>query len=328
MDLITKVTDKCNFACTFCSSPDISKGSESRDLDIKLIKKFLRRYPNTNTIIVNGGDPLMVAPEFYWELIEYLDEWGHDTSVSFTTNLWDFYKQPDKWVELFRHPRMGITTSFNYGGTRRISKSKEFTEEDFIKVSDLFLEKIGYRPDFISVVTEETEDTAVDNVKLAKKLGVHCKLNSAFASGRAGKPYPTGRMYKIYAEIYRLGLSEHESNLQNIFNGMSERHTTCPLSKTCEDTIRCIQPNGYSSCGSFGDDDLFGIDFEEEMSGKESNPYRGKERELSSMKMECFSCPHFKYCNSCKKIVYDHKRHGIVEESCKSMKEAWKILKK
>ena len=38
------------------------------------IFQFLDRYPETNTIIVNGGDPLMMDPKYYWEIINYLDE--------------------------------------------------------------------------------------------------------------------------------------------------------------------------------------------------------------------------------------------------------------
>ncbi len=328
MDLIIKVTDRCNFACTFCSSPDISSGAKSNDLDINLVKKFLHRYPNTDTIILNGGDPLMIPPDYYLELISILEKLNYDTTISFTSNLWDFYKRPHKWVDIFKHSRVGVTTSFNYGGSRRITKEKEFTEEDFIQVSNLFLKEVGYRPDFISVVTEETKDTAINNVKLAKRLGVQCKLNNAFASGRSGKPFPLGEMYQIYAEIHEQGLSQHESNIQNILKGIDERHTTCPLSLNCQESIRCIQPNGYTACGAFGDDGLFKINFDEEMEGYHLDPYKGREEQVRVMKIECFACPYFKYCNSCKKVIYDHKKHDIVEKSCVSMKEAWKKLKK
>jgi L-lysine 2,3-aminomutase len=67
MDLIIKPTEKCNFKCTFCSSTNITDDHSSL-LDLKYIYRFLKRFPETNTIIVNGGDPLMVQPEYYWEL--------------------------------------------------------------------------------------------------------------------------------------------------------------------------------------------------------------------------------------------------------------------
>lgn len=64
MELIVKPTEACNFKCTFCSSTDITD-EKSKTLDLEYIFAFLRRFPNTGTIIINGGDPLMVKPEYY-----------------------------------------------------------------------------------------------------------------------------------------------------------------------------------------------------------------------------------------------------------------------
>ena len=68
MELIIKPTEACNFKCTFCSSTDIAEDKSSR-LDLEQVFKFLKRFPETNTIIVNGGDPLMVPVNYYWEII-------------------------------------------------------------------------------------------------------------------------------------------------------------------------------------------------------------------------------------------------------------------
>ena len=56
MELIIKPTELCNFKCTFCSSPNISD-EHTKILDLKYVEDFLKRFPATNTIIVNGGDP-------------------------------------------------------------------------------------------------------------------------------------------------------------------------------------------------------------------------------------------------------------------------------
>ena len=121
MELIIKPTEACNFKCTFCSSTDIAAHNTDL-LDLHYVYSFLDRYPETQTIIVNGGDPLMVKPEYYWKIIDYLDDKGMDkTTISLTTNLWAFYKKPQMWEELFLHPRVGVCTSFNYGDTRRIT---------------------------------------------------------------------------------------------------------------------------------------------------------------------------------------------------------------
>jgi MoaA/NifB/PqqE/SkfB family radical SAM enzyme len=170
MDLIIKPTEACNFKCTFCSSSKITDVDSTAQLDLFKIFRFLDRYPNTNTIIVNGGDPLMMDPKYYMSLIEFLDKNNYPATVALTTNLWPFMVKPKKWLPVFQNPRVGIATSFQYGEGRLKGDLSVFTEEDFWKCSNSVLEYCGYRPDFIAVITEENEDTVIATVELAKRM--------------------------------------------------------------------------------------------------------------------------------------------------------------
>ena len=257
MDLIIKPTEKCNFKCTFCSSTNITE-DKTAELDYQYIFDFLKRFPETNTIIVNGGDPLMMEPEYYWKIIDHLDKINSPASISFTSNLWPFYKNPNKWKKLFNHPRMGVTTSFQYGGGRLKGDLSIFTEEDFWKTSNAMLEHCGYRPDFISVITEENEHDAIKNVELAKKMGVECKLNYAFSSGppvkfkdivmgHEGKPYMLSDIYEIYVKIFELGLSDWEFNTKQMMKRLIGHATSCPQNRDCDSGIRTLQPSGETA---------------------------------------------------------------------------------
>lgn len=320
MEFIIKPTEACNFACTFCSSTMISD-DHYRLLDIDYIFKFLTRFPNTSTMIINGGDPLMVKPKYYWDIIEFLDEREMKTTIAFTSNLWAFYKNPKPWIELFKNERVGITTSFNYGDTRKITKDRVFTEDDFWNVSDTFLKHIGYRPDFISVITDENEDTAIDNVVLAKKMNVECKLNYGVASGDLAKSYQLSKIYKIYVEIYKRGLTNWEYNTKQMVKRLYGNGTTCPQSRNCDTGIRAINPGGdYYSCGSFGDDQDKPISFNKEMNSIINATPLSDDLALDVLKHECYSCPMFKICNGCRKTIKDMKNEGIVEDHCKLMK--------
>lgn len=330
MDLIIKPTEQCNFKCTFCSSTKITD-DKTAQLDHEYIFRFLARFPDTNTIIVNGGDPLMMQPEYYWKIIRHLEEIGSHATISFTTNLWPFYKNPNKWKELFNHPRMGISTSFQYGGGRLKGDLSEFTEEDFWKTSDAMLEHCGYRPDFIAVITEENAALAIKNVELAKRMGVECKLNYALSSGppvkfkgitmgQEGRPYLLADIYKIYVEIWRQGLAEWEYNTKQMMRRLSDDTTTCPQNRSCDSTIRTLQPSGdYYSCGAFGDDRKYSIDFEAEMTGQKIFPLK-LQADLHSLKQSCYTCPMFDICNGCKKTIADLKDHNLVEVHCAKMK--------
>lgn len=310
MDLIIKPTELCNFKCTFCSSTDIS-AEDANYLPVEDVFEFLDRYPDTNTIIVNGGDPLMMKPDYYWQIIEYLDSHDMDTTISFTTNLYPFYINPKKWSKLFNHPRMGVCTSFQYGNGRLKGDRTVFTEEDFWYCSDAMLEHAGYRPEFISVVVDGEQDLAIKNVELAKRMGVECKLNYAMASGVQEKPLLLADIYRIYIDIYNQGLAEWEYNTKDIIKSMRHEATTCPRNRSCEDGIRCIQPDKKEyTCGSFADDKEYPI----------GESFR-EDPELLSMNDWCFTCPLFTLCNGCAKTIKDHKRFNMQGEHCFRMKE-------
>ena len=339
MELIIKPTELCNFKCTFCSSTHISK-RKSDLLSHDYIFQFLKRYPKTSTIIVNGGDPLMIEPNYYWKIISYLDKHNLDTSLALTTNLWPFYKNPQKWKRLFNHERVGITTSFNYGDGRVKGDFSLFTEEDFWKCSDSMLEHAGYRPDFIAVITNENEKDAIKNVELAQKMsdyqepygtlhnyarsekiGVECKLNYAMASGDQTSPYILSKIYEIYVKIYKLGLAPWEFNTKQMMTRLATGNTSCPQSRKCDEGIRALNPGGdYYSCGAFGDDQDQSIDFYKEMDGEFFTPLQDNVN-LVSLKEECFTCPMFNICNGCRKTIKDLKKAEVVEEHCQRMKK-------
>ena len=320
MELIIKPTEKCNFKCTFCSSTSIADDITD-ELSLTNIYRFLRRFPDTNTIIVNGGDPLMMKPSYYQKLLDHIEIFNYPTDVAFTTNLWPFYVNPDKWIDIFRHPRIGITTSFHYGDSRLKGDFSVFTEEDFWAVSDKMLELVGYRPGFISVIDEANEHMALDNVRLAKKMGVECKLNYAMASGIQSRPYQLSKMYKLYLDVYEAGLTEWEFNTKQMIQRLRNEALMCPQNRECDSTIRALQPSGdYYSCGAFGDDREYTIDFEKEMNGEFFTPLQ-KDLDIQTMHDGCYTCPMFQICNGCKKTVKDTKRHNMVEKHCTLMKQ-------
>lgn len=318
-ELIVKISSVCDFACTFCSSPSLSP-KMSDTLDIEMIYKYLEKYPNTDTIIVNGGDPLMIKPDYYWDLISHLDFNGYKANISLTTNLWNYYNNPNKWYDLFMENRVDISTSFQYGDGRRISKNRVFKEKDFLKISNMFLDDFGYRPDFISVIDESNAHTAIDNVRLAKHLNVECKLNYANASGRQGKPFPLSSMYEIYLEIFREDLHHWEYNTKQMVKRLSGKPTSCQLLRDCDEHIRVLHPDGkYFSCGAFADDKEYEIDFDLDNVLKVATPLKD-DINLNSLKDECYGCPMFQICNGCKKHIKDLKNNNMVESHCIKMK--------
>lgn len=259
-------------------------------------------------------------------MLEYININNLQVRITLVTNLWDYYLNPEKWKDILSNKSINVSTSFNLGETRKISKNKVFTKEIFIDVISKFKKDFGYIPSFIAVISEENKNTAIENVIIAKELNVECKLNYAFSSGRESVCFPIGKMYNIYLDIYELGLQEFEYNTKQMLKRLrGEETTTCPQNRKCDEGIRNLQPTSkigynYGSCGSFGDDQEYGIDFEKEMSGDFFKPLQSA-LELQYQKEECLSCPNFNICNGCYKTVRDLKKNNLVEESCKEMKK-------
>jgi radical SAM protein with 4Fe4S-binding SPASM domain len=145
--------------------------------------------------------------------------------------------------------------------------------------------------------------------------------------GQEGKPYMLSKIYAIYVRIWELGLTEWEFNTKQMVSRLRGSGTTCPQNRSCDSGIRTLQPSGdYYSCGAFGDDRQYAIDFKKEMAGSKILPIKFQP-ELQSLKQSCFTCPMFEICNGCRKTIKDLKEHGLVEAHCSQMKQlAPKIL--
>lgn len=291
MELIIKPTGRCNFNCTFCSASDINiKHPEDRKVP-KQIKELITKL-NPNGLIVTGGEPLMVSPDYYYEL--------HDISKSFisiTSNLKDFYLHPDKWGKLFKEDWFGVTTSFHYGNTRRWDQSTVYNEDMFVEIFNMFKEHTGkHIGSFISVINDENENTAMNNVYLAKRLGCMVRLNNAIGVGKESKTYQRYKIFKFYIDIIDQGLEDYECNCHDRTKGK------CPMNTNmlCESTIRC--------CYVDNSDKLHIGRCDERLSAGDELPNeKALDNTINQMiidsndfiKPECSYCELFRICNAC-----------------------------
>lgn len=363
MDLVIKINSVCQFKCGFCSSPFLSD-SPKDNLSINYVFDFLKRFPETRTIICNGGDPILkMNKPFLEKLIEHLDRNNYPTSIAITSNLWDFKLHPERWVDIFKNKRVGVTTSFQYDDPFSLKGRLKpdftlYTEKDFWEISDLFLEKVGYRPDFISVITDENKHLAIKNVELAKKMsngiipksfstgektGVECKLNYVMASGSirefktkkgvfqqgaSKNTFKISDIYEIYLDVWKLGLHPWEYSTREMMKVIKDSgcSTSCPLNKKCDEGIRVLNPdNSMYSCPAMSDDreELSAIDFNQEIYGNKFFTPIQDDKKYTTLKKSCINCPMFNICNGCKKTISDYHRKGglVIEDHCKKMKE-------
>lgn len=323
MDIIIKPTQLCNFNCDFCSSNNISNNS-NRLLDHNNLFNLFDKYKNDlNTIIVNGGDPLMAPPDYYWKIIDYLDNNHLKTSISFTTNLWDFYIRPDKWKDLFNNKHCYICTSFQYGNKRKLKNGLIYTEEIFKKVIEKFYSYFNYIPHFISVIDNDNYKYAIKTVELAKELNTECKLNPVVMAGKSLNYFPFYKMINIYINIIKKNLEKYEYNTKEIRKLLlNSQKTTCPYNRDCYKSIRCISPENYiHSCGFLNDNHLKNISVNNktyELSKYNEHDFK---KDNLILQPKCLGCNLFKLCNGCYMQIKSIKENNDIESHCINMKK-------
>lgn len=288
MQLMIKPTLACQFKCDFCSAA-CYKQTSIRKTTPELLANIKKIDPDN--IIITGGDPLMLDPSFFYDLLAI----NSTITLSLTTNLWDFYCNPAKWIELLKNQRVMVCTSFQYGSRRKKPDGTPFLESDFIKIITKFKQLVGYSPEFIAVISEENEKYAIDHVKLAQKLGIRCKLNGMLPVGFSKEYYPKYKMLDIQFKIIDLGLEQYESNTlerksgkcpNNIYSDCYKLNRSMILDENmkwrysfCEDLVF----NGpyYNSIDSINVQDTL----------KKNECIEGD---------KCYQCKLFRFCNNCR----------------------------
>lgn len=295
MELIIKTTGRCNFACEFCSAGDMHvKHPVDGKVPQKIKDLILNMKPTA--IIITGGEPLLVEPEYYYELHELAPE----CFISPTTNMKAFYLNPEKFAPLLNEKWFNITTSFQYGYKRKWDKNTVYTEEMFLKVLDCYSAYVPNKklPTFISVIDESNEDTAIDNVLLAKRLGTVCKLNRAIGVGFQDSAYQRYKMMKIYMDIIDMGLEDYE------WNCASRKQSKCPynVNHACDSTIRCvsIDPDGNLHASTCDEQLSMGIEIpQDKLIMNTKVPIYNHIDYKDFVTPNCAICELFNLCNGC-----------------------------
>lgn len=303
MELIIRVTGRCNFDCTFCSASTLDIAHPVNGVPEK-IKKVIETI-KPNSIMISGGEPLLVGPNYFMELAEI-----GKCRISVTSNLKDFYYNPEKWVDVFTHPLIGIVTSFNYGDTRRWDQNTNYTEEKFREVYKLYHEMTGRPLTFIAVLDEKNEHLAVEHAMLAKELGTCVRINNATRQGRQDTTYPRYKLFQKYFEIIESGLGEYEVYCKH------KHMDRCPINTRmmCKSSIRTcyIDSNNnlhYYDCCEARDGENQ-LDYENDF----KTPIAVYPSMESHINKNCVCCELFNICHGC-----DSQRGEYPPEHCQEM---------
>lgn len=330
MDVIINPTNECNFACKFCAASAISHGKLSSKETIEKLSLF---KDTLNMIIVNGGDPLIMDPQYYYDILNWCrSELNRIVPISMTTNLIDFYRNPEKWIGLFREKEIGIGTSFQYGNKRGYIENGKFIvydEKMFRDVISLFFSLIGYKPSFIYVTDRDNEQYLFDIIELSKELKIGCKINKAIIDGRYKEYYPRYRLFEKYLEIIRKYGFEVEDNIYNHLHKYFEDPDfilSCDMNRYCYKDICTITPNGsIVQCSHISYMDEKEIE-KYRMDKNPDNNYRFRKK-YYSIKSDCYGCEWDNICNSCAVYIREVRNNNDENQYCSKMRNVLELIR-
>ena len=307
MQFVIRATKLCNFQCEFCSNVNISK--DTTPLDITYLKGLFLKY-KPETVCFEGGDPLMLSPNYYREIMQFTKIYDIEVKDwAFITNLWAFYRNPEKWVDLFSEPNVSLGTSFQYGTKRKISKTRIYDEKTFREVYQLVQTLINKPLGFNAVIDRENYDRGLDHVLLAKDLGTSCKLLPLDALGRSKDFLPQADFLALILKIVKSGLSEYEWTSSAILDVLRGEHTgSCPFNRECGKDFIVINPDGSIKTCS--------LDHSEK-------PIHFQTSVKQINQPNCLTCSAFDICNGCYALLQQNR----TKEDCEKIIEIVDELK-
>lgn len=104
----------------------------------------------------------------------------------------------------------------------------------FVDVITEFEKQFGYVPVFITVITPDNIDRALDHLRLAKKLNTKVKLNGLAPVGKSTESVPLYKMVDVWDSIYKAGLEQYMSDGPHMTDGGCNFNTA----HMCKSTIR------------------------------------------------------------------------------------------
>lgn len=328
MELIIKPTGICNFNCEFCSAANIKTFLSINKVPYEI--EEIIKYMKPTSVIITGGEPLCVNPEYYENLLSITN-----CNISLTTNLKDFANNPNKWKDILNHKRIKIMTSFQYGNKRKWNKNNIYDEQSFLCVVEMCRKYLNITPAFISVIDNENEIYAMNHVYLAERLNTQCRLNNAYKTGRQSHYYPYYKIFKLWINIIKEGYEDY------VINCIEREKGNCGINSNlmCQSSIRAIYLDEnrkiiYSNCEevlNLGLKNYYINDIKKDIDINNGSYLKTNIEINDLIHKKCLYCELNRICNGCK--IQRHMIKNYSPEHCENMiklkddilKHGWKL---
>lgn len=322
MQVIVKLTTKCNLGCVYCSEGDKCQMDLSLNTLYKLIDELpllLDKYHDKNiSLLWHGGEPLVIGKSYLIKAMQYASEklQKYDLSFAMQTNgtLID-----EEWITIFKQFNVGIGISLD--GYKEIHDKNRLTKNhqptfDLVLNNIKLLKQHGISAGTLMVLNT-AEKIDVDKLfDFLKDNNLQPKIHPVIPCGRA-KDEPAEQIdmiYKNYIELMKTlyqkvmtsdtkFIIEPLDSLMNTILGISSVRE-CSFNGNCGKNFICLYANGdVGFCGRDGSLDkdryMYGnINDNSLISLYESlNAQKIRQRQEYLKQNDCKNCPDWKFCH-------------------------------
>lgn len=317
--IIIKPIKQCNACCRHCSV-DKNNSTRMKVGDVVKIVKNLQKLDgqaSETEFIWHGGEPMLMGPEFYWEVQDSLNKEFPDFKFkhSMQSNL--LLYNSSKWKDVFRDVfnNWCVSSSYDFFSSFRQVAIGDYYEK-WVKKAQAFQKDSGGRPLYvITVLSKENVEKVIEICQLAKELNLRIKLNHLYETGNGAllkhlciSPFEYGealkRAFKFWVDSnfgfeFVQGLFFANKAISNDGDLMP-----CPHMNRCVGHIYGVEPNGdFYNCSEAADLKLnrFGNLLAGEVIYENIARMKSAEAQIPAECIECGLCQ-----GGCKKQKYEH----------------------
>jgi len=264
MNVILKVTKRCNLRCRYCYERPYHQDETALTVrKVEAIFQKIRAYcmeePGRHHLefIWHGGEPMLLPSSFYWKVLDLQEHFFADrrkfhliNGIQTNLTLLD-----DDYITLFKTRRMGVVgVSFDVANQNRVYRNGRATDEVVIRNMDrLALEQIPHSG--LCVISRKNIGAIDEIYRFFRNRGIcfsiipthHLGWRKGTALGITAGEYARAarRLFDLWfydrdAEMFITDFSVMISNLTHAEDGPG----SCCYSKRCPEHTVHVDPDG------------------------------------------------------------------------------------
>ena len=320
MQIVVKLTNRCNLRCKYCSEGNICSYADiSSDVfnklvdDLPMVLDFIG--DKDVDFLWHGGEPLCYNKVTLCKMMDYTkDKLGTDYKVSFSAQS-NGTLINNEWIDIIKKYDISMGISLdgyeNIHDKYRITADGKPTFKTIIDNIEL-LEANGIQVGTLMVLNSTDEIDADELFDVIKNHKLLCKIHPVFSAGRAegvSNLDEIGNNYvKVMSQLTKKALEFGDSVVIEPISSLlkavlgTKNALECSFAGVCGKSILCLYPNGdLGFCGRQGAAStlLYGNVMKNSLLElyKSANAERIRERDKYLSEHDCKDCSYFRLCH-------------------------------